>query len=240
MSEQLPDRATTGAEASTRELPVLPGPASPPPTALTRRDMLGLLGAAPLAASLGLAPADVERAAREAAAAKVARDAAPGQEAPAPSFFTEAEMRTVRVLADLIIPKDARSGSASDAAVPEFIDFTVTDRPYMQIPVRGGLRWLDAQSHDRHGAPVADLTEAQQKGILDDIAWPERARPEMGHGVAFFNRFRDLVASGFWSSKMGVQDLQYRGNQAVPAWNGCPPEALAKLGVSYEVMKRRL
>lgn len=234
MSEQLPDGATTGAEASARELPVLPQTAAPPPTALSRRDMLGLLGAAPLAASLGLSPAEVERSARR------AQEAVSGQEPHAPEFFTPAEWRTVRVLADLIIPRDARSGSATDAAVPEFIDFTVTDRPYMQIPVRGGLRWLDAQSHDRHGAPFADLTEAQQKGILDDIAWPERARPEMGHGVAFFNRFRDLVASGFWSSKMGVQDLQYRGNQAVPAWNGCPPEALAKLGVSYEVMKRRL
>ena len=207
---------------------------------ISRRDLLGMIGAAPLAASLGLSPADVERAARQARDAKAARDAEPSQEAPAPAFFTEAEFRTVRVLADLIIPRDERSGSASDAAVPEFIDFTVADRPFMQIPVRGGLRWLDAESHDRHGAAFADLTEAQQKGILDDIAWPERARPEMGHGVAFFNRFRDLVASGFWSSKMGVEDLQYRGNQAVPAWNGCPPEALAKLGVSYEVMKRRL
>lgn len=200
---------------------------------ISRRDMLGMIGAAPLAASLGLSPADVERAARR------AQEAASKPEPHAPAFFTEAEFRTVRVLADLIIPRDERSGSASDAAVPEFIDFTVDDRPFMQIPVRGGLRWLDAESHDRHGAAFVDLTEAQQAGILNDIAWPALASPGMGHGVAFFNRFRDLVASGFWSSKMGIEDLDYRGNLAVPAWNGCPPEALAKLGVSYDVMNRR-
>ena len=69
------------------------------------------------------------------------------------------------------------------------------------------------------------------RAILDDIAWPRRARPETSQGVAFFNRFRDLVASGFWSSEMGIRDLQYIGNTAVPVWNGCPPEAVRKLGL---------
>ena len=48
--------------------------------------------------------------------------------------------------------------------------------------------------------------------MLDDIAWPQRARPELSHGVAFFNSFRDLTAAGFWTSKMGIEDLQYKGN----------------------------
>ena len=69
--------------------------------------------------------------------------------------------------------------------------------------------------------------------VLDDIAWPERARPELSQGVEFFNRMRDLTASGFYSSKMGVEDLQYLGNTVVPEWHGCPPEALARLGVKY-------
>lgn len=204
-----------------------------PTTDLSRREALGFMAMAPLAFSMDLTPAEVERAARR------ARQAVTKGKPHQPEFFTPHEWRTVRVLADLIIPRDARSGSATDAAVPEFIDFTVNDRPYMQVPVRGGLRWLDAESQDRHGAAFVELTPVQQTGILDDIAWPERARPEMRHGVAFFNRFRDLVASGFWSSKMGIEDLDYRGNQAVPAWNGCPPEALRKLGVSYGDMERR-
>jgi hypothetical protein len=69
--------------------------------------------------------------------------------------------------------------------------------------------------------------------VLDDIAWPPRARPELSHGVAFFGSFRDLTATGFWTTKMGIEDLQYLGNRSVARWNGCPDGALKKLGVSY-------
>lgn len=58
--------------------------------------------------------------------------------------------------------------------------------------------------------------------------------------MAFFNRFRDLTASGFFSSRMGSEDLRYTGNAAQPEWTGCPDAALARLGVSYEIMKERV
>ena len=80
---------------------------------------------------------------------------------------------------------------------------------------------------------IVASTSAERQAVLDDIAWPTRARPELSQGVAFFNRFRDLTASGFFSSKIGVDDLRYRGNTVVMEWAGCPDEALAKLGVSY-------
>jgi len=150
-----------------------------------------------------------------------------------PKFFTPHEYDTVRVLVDLIIPRDERSGSATDAGVPEFIDFMMTDRPNQQTEIRGGLAWMDAECMRRFGKTFVDCADAERRALLDDIAWPKRARPEMSQGVAFFNRFRDLTASGFWSSKMGVEDLQYRGNTYVREWSGCPPEALAKLGVHY-------
>ena len=57
-------------------------------------------------------------------------------------FFTPEELATITVLGDIIIPKDAVSGSASDAKVPDFIEFIVKDMPEHQTPVRGGLRWL--------------------------------------------------------------------------------------------------
>ena len=100
--------------------------------------------------------------------------------------------------------------------------------------MRGGLAWMDRESKRRYQRPFLQLAAAEQSAILDDIAWPARARPELGHGVSFFSRFRDMVASGFWSSQVGVRDLQYVGNVPVPVWNGCPPEALRKLGVSYD------
>lgn len=190
---------------------------------LARRDLLKLLAAAPL--SLALPPGTLD-AARRAARVAVAD---PGQYQR--QFLTEHEFRTVRILGDLILPRDDRSGSASDAGVPEFIDTILHLYPGDRDRIRGGLAWLDAHCRRRVGGPFADGTEADQAAVLDEIAWPARARPEVSHGVAFFNAFRDLVATGFWSSKMGVEDLGYVGNTFVTEWTGCPPEVLARLGV---------
>ena len=194
---------------------------------MERRDAIRLLGAVPLASTVPWFLPDVHRAAEA-----VARLRARGQ-AFQPKFFTPHEYQTARVLADLIIPKDERSGSATDAGVPEFMDFMMTDRPPMQEPMRGGLAWLDTECRERFGKDFVDGTDEQRRAVLDDIAWPARAKPELSQGVAFFNRFRDLTASGFWSSTMGIADLPYIGNMAVLDWKGCPEPQLKKLGVSY-------
>jgi hypothetical protein len=151
----------------------------------------------------------------------------------APAFFTAHEWQTVRILVDLIIPRDERSGSATDAGVPEFMDFILNDQTDMQNPMRGGLAWLDNECRDRFGKAFVECSDTERTAVLDDIAWPAKAKPELSNGVEFFNQMRDLTASGFFSSKMGVEDLQYLGNRVVAEWQGCPPEALAKLGVSY-------
>ena len=139
----------------------------------------------------------------------------------------------MRVLVDIIIPKDERSGSATDVGVPEFMDFIINDQPARQTAMRGGLAWLDVECQRairqavRWPAPTRRRT-----AVLDDIAWPQRAKPEMSHGVAFFNSFRDLTATGFWTTKVGMQDLQYMGNTFVGRWDGCPDEVLKKLGIT--------
>jgi hypothetical protein len=117
--------------------------------------------------------------------------------------------------------------------VPEFMDFILNENSGQQTPMRGGLAWINTEARERFAKEFTAITEAQRKQILDDIAWPRKAKPEFSQGVAFFNRFRDLTASGFFSSKMGVDDLQYIGNEFVMDWQGCPPAALNKLGVSY-------
>lgn len=149
----------------------------------------------------------------------------------APEFFTEHEMATVTLLADLIIPADDKSGSASDAGVPSFIDFMMTDRPELQLPMRGGLAWLDAYSRKIAGNQFIDLSDEEQMRVLDALAWPEVAAPDVRPGVVFFSRFRDMVATGFWTSRTGVEDLQYMGNVYVQAWTGCPQEVLDHLGI---------
>lgn len=193
---------------------------------MKRRELVRLLAAAPLA-GFQWTTVDVQRAAR--AVAELRRR---GQ-AYQPKFFTAHEYDTVRLLVDLIIPKDDRSGSATDAGVPEFMDFMVQDQKSRQTAMRGGLAWLDTECRERLGKSFVDLADGQRRAVLDDIAWPARARAEMSQGVAFFNSFRDLTATGFWSSKMGVEDLGYMGNTVVPEWKGCPEEQLRKLGVSY-------
>lgn len=97
--------------------------------------------------------------------------------------------------------------------------------------IRGGITWLDLECNRQFGHDYLGCTQTQQKQILDRIAYPKHAAPEDAAGVAFFNRLRDLVVSGFFSSKMGVQDLPYLGNQMLASWDGCPPEVLAKLGL---------
>lgn len=191
-----------------------------------RREALQILAGIPLLIS-GLSPATVQRAVLSAQSALAAPSFTP-------VFFTPHEWQTVRVLVDIIIPRDDRSGSATDAGVPEFMDFILNDQAGMQTGTRGGLAWLDTECRGRFGKNFVDCADAQRRQVLDDIAWPKKARPEMSQGVAFFNDFRDLTASGFYSSKLGVEDLQYLGNTVVAEWKGCPPEALAKLGVRYE------
>ncbi|MDX1909811.1 MAG: gluconate 2-dehydrogenase subunit 3 family protein [Bacteroidia bacterium] len=148
-------------------------------------------------------------------------------------FFTEHEMKTVRVLSDLIIPADSRSGGAVEAGAPEFIEFMMKDQPKFQTPMRGGLRWVDVQSIRMYEKPFVDCDATQQKGLLDLIAWPAKAAPEHSQGVTFFNMMRDLVATGFFTSKMGMEDLQYMGNRPND-WQGAPQAWLDRLGVSYE------
>lgn len=146
------------------------------------------------------------------------------------TFFTKHEMATIAVLVDIIIPKDEFSGSATEAKVPEFIEFIVKDIPEHQVPMRGGLKWLDIQCFNKYESSFVEVSPKEQISIIDEIAYPNKAKPEMSAGVAFFNRIRSLTASGFYTTEMGVKDLGYVGN--VPnQWPGVPAEVLKQYGL---------
>jgi hypothetical protein len=198
---------------------------------MRRRDALKLLSSAPMA--VGFAWSADEAEAASALAQSALQSAASGKTFT-PKFFTAHEWETVRLLVDLIIPRDDRSGSATEAGVPEFMDFIVIDQPTRQTAMRGGLAWLDVECQRRFDKTFVQCSGSERTAVLDDIAWPSRATAERAHGVAFFNSFRDLTAAGFWTSRMGITDLQYMGNRSVAQWRGCPEEALKKLGVTYE------
>ena len=198
-------------------------------THISRRSALKLVTGGPVAAALVWTPAEARQAHEHAEQARTdaAKQAAPYR----PKFFTAHEYATVGILVDLIIPRDERSGSATDAAVPEFMDFMMIDQPRRQTAMRGGLALIDRLCEQRFDKRFADCTDQQRRALLDELAFPAKATPATSQAVAFFSSFRDLTASGFWSSKMGVDDLQYMGNTMVPEWKGCPPEALKKLGL---------
>ncbi|UBM60638.1 gluconate 2-dehydrogenase subunit 3 family protein [Marinilongibacter aquaticus] len=154
-------------------------------------------------------------------------------------FFNPHEMATIAILADIIIPADSKSGSATEAGVPEFIEFIVKDMPYHQIPMRGGLMWLDRESVKQFGKKFVDASKADRLKLVDQIAYPEEAKPEMSQGVAFFNKMRDLTTTGFYTSEIGVKDLDYRGNTP-NVWDGVPEETLKKFNLSYDDWAKHL
>lgn len=144
-----------------------------------------------------------------------------------PAFFNDHERLTLIALGDMIIPKDEVSGSASDAKVIDFIEFIVKDIPEHQLPLRGGLKWLDLQCLNRYGHSFVGSDSNQQNEILEEIAYPMKVKPEMHQGAVFFDRLRNLVATGFYTSQIGIKDLGYVGN--VPGkWDGVPADVLAQ------------
>lgn len=166
------------------------------------------------------------------------------KEVASKKFFNDHEMATITILGDIIIPKDDVSGSASDAKVPEFIAFIVNDMPEHQVPMRGGLRWLDIQCLNRFDKAFKDCSHEQQIEIVDDIAYPvvkdkagkviskRTIKPGYEQGVAFFSLIRNLTATGFYTSEIGTKDVGYIGNTP-NQWNGVPADVLKQYGLAY-------
>lgn len=191
---------------------------------ISRRDWI----AAMAVAAVALRPTAAQA---EAARALVTR-APGGTSVPhPPRVYTPHEWQTVRTLVDYLFPRDDRSGSATDALVPEFMDQMLFLEPGMRTAHRGGLAWLDTECRERFGGNFVAITDAQRREMLDLIAFPARAPAELSHGVRWFNSFRDLAATGFWTSEIGVQDIGYQGNTPQMTWEGCPAENLRRLGL---------
>lgn len=207
---------------------------------INRREAMQHLLAIP--AGMAIAPDLLDRAAAHAADAveQHAHEAQQAQGAAAtpapqprpayrPKQFTTDEWRLVRLLADYVIPRDARSGSATDAGVPEFMDFMLGENAGMRTWMKNGLGWMNAECRTRFGKGFVSCSDAQRREVLDAIAFPKKAAPAVQDGVRFFNNFRNLTASGFWSSRIGAADLGYIGNRPVAQWEGTPKAVMAWL-----------
>jgi hypothetical protein len=142
-----------------------------------------------------------------------------------PKFFDARNYKTLRSLCDTIIPADADCGGALEAGAPEFIDLITSENKGFQVSLGGGLMWLDTTCTDRYAATYLDCTAAQQKEILDQIAYKKNAKqdPAISQGVEFFAHLRRLTADGFFTSEIGIKYVGYEGNKFLLAFNGCPP-----------------
>ncbi len=148
-------------------------------------------------------------------------------------FFSTHEMETIAVLCDIILPANDQFGSATDAGVPEFIEFMAKDLPNHQLPLRGGLMWLDNRSNDKFGKEFKGCSDVQQKELCDEIAYPDVETPSLQAGIKFFTLMRNLTLTGYYTTKMGIDDLGYKGNTP-NVWDGVPQEVLDQHDVSYD------
>lgn len=149
------------------------------------------------------------------------------------NFFTAQELAMVSILVDIVIPKDEVSASATEAKVPDYIEFMVKDQPANQTSFRGGLMWVNLQAYERFSKPFAEISQSQRMEIVDEIAWPDKASKEVEIGVKFFNLLRNMTISGFYTTEIGFRDIGYVGNTP-NVWEGVPQDVMNQYGLSLE------
>ena len=191
-------------------------------TGVSRRDVLRSLVVAAGGSVLQMIPAQAAEYAHELVQREKAASVA-GRYAP--KFFSAHQYETLISLCDTIIPKDERSGGAVEAGAPEFIDLLTSENVEFQTQLGGGLMWLDNFCIDRYGKVYLECAAEQRKDVLDLIAYRKNAKeqPVLQSGVAFFVTLRNMTCDGFYTSKIGIADLQYIGNTSVHEFPGCPP-----------------
>src|SRR5213078_482209 len=182
-----------------------------PNESISRRDVLRTLAVTAAGSVLKVIPAEAAEYVHQMVHKEKA--AAPAG-AYTPKYFSASQYATLAFLCDTIIPKDEKSGGAVEAGAPEFIDLLTSENPEYQLQLGGGLTWLDSTSIDRYGKPFLECTLEQRKQLLDLIAYRKNAKqdPTLSQGVAFFAFLRNLTCDGFYTSKIGIADLQYMRN----------------------------
>jgi hypothetical protein len=150
-------------------------------------------------------------------------------------FFNEHELGTIAILSNLIMPTNDKFGGATDAGVPDFIEFMAKDVPKLQTDLRGGLMWLDHKSNTDFGTEFKSASEEQQKQILDSIAFYDSDIPmdKQPLEIQFFSLMRNLTLTGYYTSKIGIEDLGYKGNMP-NVWDGVPEDVLEQHGLAYD------
>ena len=138
-----------------------------------------------------------------------------------PVFFSAPEYALVERLADLIIPSDDTPG-AHYAGVSEFVDLMVSRDPELQRDFRAGLRWLNMRSHETSGKAFVMLNPDQQTARLESLAYRKKFRVGDAAGQKFFDLFREYTVMGFYTSEIGLKELDFPGLKFYAESPACP------------------
>ena len=153
--------------------------------------------------------------------------------------FSDAERRAVALLSDIVIPADSQSPSASSIGVTDFIDEWVSapypDNVRDRKVIMDGLAWLNTESSRRYATGFEGAGEAQRLALCEAMSQKAAKGSDLASAHEFFHLFRDLVASGYYTSPVGMKDIGYAGNIPLASFDGPPPELIRKLGLADEV-----
>ncbi len=138
-----------------------------------------------------------------------------------PTFFSTHEYATLEKLTDMIIPADGTPG-AKEAGVAEFIDFMVAHDESVQYPFRLGLTWLDAEAERTDGGRFLDLAPEKQTAMLGRLAYRDRHRQGEEDGQVFFHLAREYTVMGYYTSRVGLEEINYPGLQLYAESPACP------------------
>ncbi len=142
-----------------------------------------------------------------------------------PKFFDAQQYKTLQSLCETILPADEDGGGATEAGAPEFIDLLTSENEEYQEQLKSGLSWLESTCKSRYGKAYIDCTPQQQKEILDLIAYRKNETQDeaLNRAIEFFSFLRNFTADGFFTSKIGIHYLGYKGNTYLTEFPGCPP-----------------
>ena len=133
-----------------------------------------------------------------------------------PLLFDSHQNKTVIALGELIIPETDTPG-AKAANVNRYIDLMLHDvDPDKGHEFIKGLGWLDGHSIGLHSSPFVTLAEEHQVAILRALDGSNDAG--LAEGAAFFARVKRLTVEGYYTSRIGIAELNKNG---VPTTFAC-------------------
>ena len=142
-----------------------------------------------------------------------------------PRALDEHGYRTLERLTDLIVPVENGAAGALAAGAAAWIDTISSENEQLTKIYKDGIAWLDAAIKQRGGADFLSATLADQTALLDLIAYRRNQSPELAAGIEFFTWVRRMTVDAFYTSEIGIKDIDYRGNSAMASYPS-PTEAI--------------